>query len=343
MATADSSAMTLDKYAIQSEDPAVKKITFSLYKTVSVLKHIPLVTDPSIYQNGVRYTDNLPTVSWGRINETPVVTSGKPRPYQAEIAIIRNAFQYDRRIIAQKNHIVDPMKVDFDAWMESLQYTLNNTFINNNPADETNGDAKAWTGLRTRLDNTSTYGHDSNCKVDAGGADLTTSMTATTAQNFLEKLKEAIYSIDPTGVGEGVVAYCNDLLLRRIERAIAISGESAGWDVSKDAFDRQFKTFRGVRFENIGHNSTTRSASTLIIKNTESSAGADGSSTYTSLYLVKYGEGSFSGWQTNALKPENMGLSKENGVLHNVVVDWGVGLWVPSLFSAARLYGIKVA
>lgn len=343
MATADASAMTLDKYAIQSEDPAVKKITFSLYKTVSVLKDIPLVTDPSIYQNGVRYTDNLPTVSWGRINETPVVTSGKPRPYQSEVAIIRNAFQYDRRIIGQKNHIVDPMKVDFDAWMESLQYELNDTFINNNPADETSGESKAWAGIRSRLDNTATYGHDSNCKVDAGGADLSTNVSATSAQNFLEKLKEAIYAIDPSGVGEGCVAYCNDLLLRRIERAIAISGESAGWEVTKDAFDRQFRTFRGVKFSNIGHNSTTRSSSTLIIKNTETNTGADGASTFTSLYIVKYGEGSFSGWQTNALKPENMGLSKENGVLYNVVVDWGIGLWIPSLFSCARLFNIKVS
>lgn len=343
MATADSSAMTLDKYAMQSEDPGVKKITFSLYQTVNVAKDIPLKTMPDLHVNGVRYTDNLPSVTWGRLNETPTVVSGKPRSYQAEVALIRNQFQFDTRFLKQKNHIVDPVKIEFDAWMQNLQYELNDTFINNDPANSTSGDANAWVGIRTRLDNYSTYGHDSNCLVNGGGADITTSMTATTAQNFLEKFKEAIYSIDPTGEGEGVVAYMNDTVIRRFERAVSIAGAGAGWDTSRDAFGRKIETFRGVKLRNIGHNSTTRSASTLIIKNTETAAGADGASTFTSIYFVKYGEGSFSGWQTNPLAPKRLGLSTENGVFENVVIDWGIGLWVPSVFSVARLYNIKMS
>ena len=343
MSTADTSAMTLDKFAMQSEDPGVKKLTFSLYKTTNILKDLPLKTNPRLYMNGLRYTDNLPSVTWGRLNETGTVVSGKPRSYQAEVALIRNQFQFDRRFLNQPDAIQDFPSMEFNAWLESLTYTLNSTFINNDPANSSTGDANAWVGLRARLDNYATYGHDSNCLVNGGGADLSTGMTATTAQNFLEKFEEAIHAIDPTGEGEGIVAYMNDTMIRRIKRAISIAGAGAGWDTGKDAFDRKFESFRGVKIRNIGHNSPTRSSSTLVIKNTETAAGLDGSSTFSSIYFVKYGEDSFSGWQTNPLAPKNLGPSSENGIFVNVVVDWGVGLWVPSTLSVARLYNIKMS
>jgi len=89
----DANALTLSEYAVQSNDPLVMKITFSLHKMANILQDIPLITKKTLVQNGVRFVDNLPAVNWGQINQAPAVTRGKPSPYQEQIWLVRN--QYD--------------------------------------------------------------------------------------------------------------------------------------------------------------------------------------------------------------------------------------------------------
>lgn len=341
MATADTAALTLDKFASMSNDPAVSKITYSLYKTANVLKDIPLVTKPDNQMSGIRYIDGLPSVTWGEINRTPTVVSGKPEPYQSRAYWFRNQFQFDVRYLNQPSLIVDPVQSEFDAWMESLQYTVNDAFINNDPVT---GNDRAVPGLKWMLANPTLAKVDSNNLIDAGGVVMTDAgMTSGTASNFIRLFTSALIKIGAPD-GEGVTAYMNSDMMLRFEMAVRLLGAGGGFTTEKDGFDRQILKYRGVTLRDIGPSSNSNADTARIITSTENAAGtATTGSVYTSIYFVKYGEGSFSGWQTNALKPKNLGVSTENGVFVNVVVDWGFGLWIPNHRSIARLYDIKVA
>ena len=55
------------------------------------------------------------------------------------------------------------------------------------------------------------------------------------------------------------------------------------------------------------------------------------------IYAVRYGTGYVQGWQSGPFKPQYLGLSKENGIMHNVVFDWGAGLWIPHVRAIGRI------
>ena len=345
----DPNALTLAEWAHLSNDPLVLKITESLHKTLNILQDIPLVTDETLKMTGMRYIDNLPGVNWGQINKAPAVTKGKPTPYEEQAFLIRNQFQIDKRLVNNKNNIQSPVQSEIDMFMEALTYELNYRFISNDPTDAANGNADAWVGLATRLNNAASYGINAEMNIDGSAVplDLTANtlsgggtVTASVAANqFVESVQQMLdYMNSPEG--DGVVFYCNDLLKRRWERGIRAMGAGAGFDITRDAFDRPVATYKNAKIRDVGRrvDQVTR-----VITSTENANGTLGSSNYTSLYAVRYGDSYFKGWQTNPLKPDNLGVDPTNGVMINIVVDWGSGLWQPHNRSVCRLHGIKVS
>lgn len=343
----DSSALTLAEWAHMSNDPLVMKITESLHKTLNILQDIPLVTDETLKMTGMRYVDSLPAVSWGQINKAPTVTKGKPTPYEEQAFLIRNQFQIDKRLVNNKNNIESPVQSEIDIFMEALTYELNYRFIANNPADTTNGNPDAWVGLATRLSNPAQYGVQPEMAIDAGGVDLsasglTSSNAADNANQFVEYVQQMLdYMNAPEG--DGVVFYCNDLLKRRWERGIRKMGAGAGFDISRDSFDRPVATYKNARIRDVGRRADQETRVITSYETATGTVGTQGTDVHTSLYAVRYGDGYFKGWQTNPLKPDNLGVDPTNGVMINIVVDWGSGLWQQHNRSVARLYDIKVS
>ena len=329
-------ALNLAQYALQSNDSLVTAITYSLYESGSVLQDVPFINRKSLLSNGVRWTGNLPTINWAKVNTDPVVTSGTPSAYQEQAFIVRNAIDTDRVFVEDENAIVDPRAAQVDAWMRGYAYDVNDKFINN---DHTSGNAEAFVGLKYRLDNPATYGLSSDCKVDASGADLTTAMTATTANNFIEKVQQLLDSMGAFE-GDGVTLYMNALLRRRFERAVRVMGAGAGFDTTRDAFGRSIAMYRNAKIRYIGRKADQ---STEIITSTETAAGAAGASTFTSMYAVKYGMDSFFGWQFDPLKAKDIGLIGNGGSTYRTVIDHVYGFMAPNIRSVGRLYDIKVA
>lgn len=330
------SALTLAQYAIMSNDPLVKQISYSLLMNAQVLMDLPLVTKKTILVNGVRWEGSLPSVNWSRLNVDPTVTSGTPTPYQEQAYIIRNAIDVDKFLVEDENQIVDPRGAQIDAYLTSVAYDINDKFINNDPIS---GDAQAPVGLRYRLDHYSTYGINSDMKIDGAGVDMTTAMTAATAATFIELVQQTLdYMGAPSG--EGVTLYMNDTLKRRFARAIRILGAGAGFTMLKDAFGRTVEAFNNAQVKDIGRKADQ---TTRIILNTETSAGLAGASTYTSFYAVKYGEDAVFGWQFDALKPEDIGLIGNGGSTYRTKVDWAFGLVIRHTRAVARVYGVKIS
>jgi len=336
----DANALTLGEYAMQSNDPLVKKITFSLHKTMNAVQDIPLLNRKTLIQSGVRFIGNLPGVNWSPINVPPTITRGKPTPYQEQLYIVRNQFQIDAKLMGEENAITDPLDLQVGAWMEAFAYDFNTKFINNAHDSAAGHDNNAIVGLRGRLDNTASSGCQPEMKIDAGGVDLSPSgLTTTTANTFVENIQKLLdYMNAPDG--EGVVLYMNDDIKRKFEKAVRLMGAGGGFNMSKDAFDRDIPKYKNATIRDVGR---AVDQVTRIITSTESALGVDGGGTYSSIYAVKYGEGSFVGWQWEPLKPKALGLDPTNGTAFNTVIDWGVGLWQEHNRAVGRLYDLKCA
>lgn len=330
--------MTLADYALLSNNPLIRAVSYSLILYSNVIQDVPLATQKSLIVNGTRFEGNLPTVNWSQLNAEGVTTKGTPTAYQEQAYIIRNYIDVDKILVDDQNRIRDPRAVQTEAYLKALTYDLNTKFFKN---DHISGDVNAPVGIRYRIDNGSIYGVRPENKIDAGGLDLTQATLATTPSNgnkLLEFLDQLLWSVDSPD-GQGVVLYMNEVMKRRVAFALRAMGTSGGLDITRDQFNRTIESYKGAIIRDPGYKADQ---ATRIITNTETAAGADGASTFTSIYAVNFGEGHFGGWQFGELNVQDMGLIY-NGVIYRTLIDWVVGFVNDSTRSLGRIYNIKMA
>ena len=330
-------ALTLPQYAIQANVPIVTKVTMSLLENGSVLADIPLANKKTLVQNGVRF-ESLGSPTWANLNDDFTAVTNTPKAYSEQAYLIRNSIDVDRKLVQDVNQISDPRGVQLAAFLKSVAYDVNDKFINNDPVA---GTAAAPVGLKYRLNNPTIYGSLSELKIDAGGTVVDMSaagMTAATALAFIELVQNMI---DYLGGPDGVVIYMNDVLKRRFETAIRKVGAGAGFTTTADAFDRRISTFQGAIIRDIGRKADQ---TTRIITSTENADGTAGSSNYTSMYAVKYGEDHLMGWQFDPLEDSviDYGLLP-NAPIYRIGFDYGVGIMSQHNRCMARAYDVKVS
>lgn len=337
MPTGTSGALTLQQYANESNSPLVQRIVFSLLDVHSVLNDIPFDTVPTLKANGSRVVGQLPTPAWRKLNGSATVTSGTAAPFQEQAYVLSNIIDIDRLMLIDKNAVGNPAAVQTDMLLKSISYDITDKFFNNN---HSSGDADAFVGLRQRLDDQTTWGTNAACKIDAGGVDLSDSgISAANANKFIRFVDQMLDELgDPDG--NGVVIYMNRDLRRRLAQAVRLLGAGGGFDMATDAFDRRVMTYRNAVVRSIG---VKADQSTEIITPTETSAGANGSSNYTSAYAVRYGQDSFQGWQMEPLRVDPIGLRADEPNMYRVFIEWAVGLYQTYTRGVARLYDVKVS
>lgn len=330
------SALSMAQYAVLSNEPMVKAVTFSLLDMGTALTDIPFVNKKTLISNGVRWTGNLPTVNWGAINSDPVTTVGAPTPYQEQAYVMRNAIDVDKVYVDDMNAITDPRGAQLAAYLKSVAYDFNKKFILN---DHITGDTNSFVGIKARLDSPDVYGCWSSAKIDGGGVDLSlAAMTATTANHFIELLEQLLWSVDSPN-GEGVTLYMNEVMKRRFATALRTMGTTGGFAIVRDQFDRTVEKFMGAVVKDIGYEADQ---ATRIIPTVESSAGAQSGGTYTSIYAVNYAPDHFFGWQYEPVTAHDLGLMN-NGVIYRTMIDWAGGLMNANIRSLGRLYDIKLS
>lgn len=331
-----SGTVTLADYALMSNNPLVRAVTYSLILYSNVLQDVPLQNKKSLIINGARFEGNLPSVNWSQLNAEGVTTKGTPTAWQEQAYIIRNYIDVDKFLVEEENAIVDPRSVQSEAYLKALTYDVNDKFLNNN---HVTGDVNAPIGIRYRIDNGSTFGVRSENKIDGGGVDLSqAAATQATANKFIELLDQLLWSVDsPTG--QGVVLYMNEVMRRRFAFAMRLMGTSGGFDITRDQFNRTVEMYKGAIIRDPGYKADQ---STRVITSTETSAGVNGSSNYTSVYAVNYDTDHFAGWQFGEPNVQNLGLIY-NGAIYRTLIDWAVGYYNASTRSIGRIYDVKIS
>lgn len=327
-------AVTLAQYALMSNSPLVQAVTMSLIDNGSVMQDIPFVTKQTLVANGVRFTGNLPTVNWAKINEEGATTSATPSAFQEQAYVIRNYIDTDKLLVQDQNQIADPRGIQLAAFLKAASYDFNFKFIEN---DHSTGDSDAFVGIRERIDSYTAWGVNSANKIDAGGAVITQAATAAQANAFLEWLDQLLWSVDAPD-GNGVVLYMNDVMVRRLHYLMRLLSGGGGFATTTDQFDRVILRYKGALIRDIGYKADQ---STRIITITEAATGLAGSSDYTSIYAVNYSMDHLFGWQFAPLDARDLGLM-ENGVIYRTMIDWAGGLYNAHTRSMARLYDLKI-
>lgn len=336
----DANALSLSEFATQSNDPQAQEAAFIFIKAGSVFQDMPLITDPTMKKNGNRFIDNLAAPDWVPLNSEPTIVKSKATPFSEQIWIMRNGIDVDEILAADKNAAGNFVNQQSTAYLKGVAFDLNDKIINNN---HMTGDPDAFVGWRARLDNPSVYGNNPACKIDCGGVDLSTSgQTSATTSSLVSFIQQGLDEMGESE-GDGCSAYFNDDTIRRIEKGIRQMGAGGGWDMSKDAYGRSLTTYRNCKIRRIGRKAPLPGGvqTVQIISSTETAAGLDGASTYTSGYIAKYGEDSLCGWQPWPLKPRPE-YRLDSGVISRVLFSWACGIWQPDTRALVRLFDIKV-
>jgi hypothetical protein len=327
-------ALTLAQYAIMSNSPLVQAVTFSLVDSGSIMaRDIPFTDKQTLITNGVRWEGSLPTVNWGQINAEGLSASGTPTPFQEQAYIIRNVIDVDKYLVLDQNQIADPRATQLGAFLKAVAYDFNFKFFDNN---HVTGDANAIVGLRYRIDNPTVFGVRAAAKIDAGGADITTAATAATYGAFIEVVDQLLWSVDSPN-GAGVTLYVSDEVQRRWDRLARQFSGQGGFSQAVDQLGRTVQMYKNATIQDPG---LKADQATRIITKTETAAGVNGSSTFTSLYAVNYGMGHFMGWQFAPLAATDIGLL-EAGSTYRTLVDWAGGLINMSNRSIGRVFNVK--
>jgi len=329
-------ALTLADHAALSNDPLVKEITKSLHMTWNALKDIPLYTSPSLKQVGMRYLNSgIPSPNWTGLNSEPVAVKGKPKSYEESLYLVRNKILVDHVLLDQPTNIIDPIEAQVQIFLEGFAYDFNDKFVNNDPSSPAAGNSvDCFPGLAYRMNNVADYDipAEMDLALTGGSADLYTN-SSTTANNFIFKMQELLDNMNAPD-GDGVVLYMNEATKRRIELNIRVMGIGAGFDITQDSYQRPVEKYKNATIRTVGRKSD---GTTHIIQDTLSNGVTGDAGKCSHIYAVRYGTGYVQGWQSSPFKPQYLGLSKENGIMHNVVFDWGVGLWIPHTRALGRM------
>ena len=343
-------ALTLADQAILSNDPLVKEITKSLHQTWNAVKDIPFYTSPSLRQIGMRYTNSgIPTPNWTGINSEPQAVKGKPKQYEEQMFLLRNKITIDKVLLDQPNNIIDPVDAQVQMFLEGFAYDFNDKFINNDPTSTAPGNsADCFPGLKYRVNNLAQFDMATDVNINsAADLSLTTLLAggagATGAANrFIYDLQNLFDNMNSPD-GDGIVLYASEQGKRNIETAIRVMGIGSGFDITQDNYDRPVEMYKNAKIRVVGRKAD---GVTSVIANDQAVAASaatwsDGTTTartgVTEIFAVRYGTGYVQGWQPKPFKPENLGRSQENGIMHNILFEWGCGLWIPHTRAIGRI------
>jgi hypothetical protein len=267
--------------------------------------------------------------------------------------LMRNMITVDHVLLDQPDAIVDPVDAQVKMFMEGFAYDFNDKFVNNDPTSLVAGNTPdCFPGLKYRLDNwqqfdiASDMNIASTANIEFGNLLATSSATAGSgAANRLMHDIQNLFDNMSAPDGDGIVLYMSEQTKRHFEMAIRVMGLGSGFDTTQDNFDRPVEQFKNAKVRVVGRKADglTPVIPSNVTVSWQDSAGATVSvANATTIYAVRYGNGYLEGWQPKPLKPDYLGKSQENGIMHNVLFEWGCGLMAQNTRAIGRL-GVRIA
>ena len=247
---------------------------------------------------------------------------------------IGREFKIDERLEGVADACIeDPVKAEIAARTKAIQRQVCNGIINGSSKDN-NG--KSFVGIKERMNKLpATQTIQANTTTDA--LDLRTS-AANYAQNveeFIVLMNKLCKAVDG---GRPDFFIVNEDFQIKFESILRTSGLLS---YSKDNMEREFASFKGIPFIDIGRKEDDE---TYIINNNETITGGNGTvgtDFCTSIYAVKQDTSHFTMLEKSPFRVRD-NFNDPHMISHIYVMDWALGMMITHPRSVARLQGLRL-
>lgn len=230
--------------------------------------------------------------------------------------------------------IVDPVKSNLEYYTRGIHRQIMDSFLNGKSSDNS---GKSFTGLRERLAKLpATQTIQANTTTDP--LDLRTSASdyAQTVEEFIVLMNKLMKAVDG---GRPDFFIVNEDFQIKFESILRTSGLLT---YAKDNMEREFPTFKGIPFIDIGRKNDD---TTYILTNNETVTGSDGTvgtDHCTSIYAVKQGPEYLTMLEKHPLRVRDNNFDPDM-INHTYIIDWVLGMMITHPRSVARLQGLRLA
>ena len=224
------------------------------------------------------------------------------------------------------------------------------SFINNNKLYSSGpgvGDPNGFIGLKWRLANPNFAGNNPACSIGAQSSIASAGFSVSNAAKFWSDVQLVLDHMGSSD-GKGVTAIANPQALRQIDSLARYASPAAGFEITKDVFDREIRRYKGLKIISCGYlaPNATGIQTTPVIDSAQDINGwssgdpsynASGAN-YTTIYFVREGADQFTLWQ---MQDPWMEKERITGTRKwRIMLDGTYGIWQPNTRSVARLYGL---
>jgi hypothetical protein len=303
-------ALTLIEAAKLNPGDVIKNAIIELYAGSSdILANLPF---ENISGNAMKYNREgaLPGVGFRGVNEAYTPSTGILNPLTESLVIAGGDLDVDKFIVdtmgANQRAVHEGMKV------RALSLAWTDKFINGDTAS----DPREFDGLKVRI--------TGDQKIAAGSSANGTALS-------LYKLDEAIdQTLDPTHI------IMNKGMARRFTQAARSSSVGGNINFTTNEFGKRIMEYNGLPILTVDLDNTLSS----IITNTE--ACTSGTATGTSIYIVSFGDGMFTGIQNGTIDVRDLGELQTQPVFRTRV-EWYNGIAIFNGRAATRIWSIADA
>jgi hypothetical protein len=273
----------------------------------------------------------LPTSKFRRINSGYTPTAGTVEQVYESIYPFGGEIELDR--VFKKlgsTYIRDPRTLQIEMRTKSMAITWADYFINGDHAVDPDG----FEGLKKRIANMpSRQTIRASKTVDA----LDPTASAENARQYIDVWEQALYRANS---GNASVIIADEGIQWGLGRVLRFAGINGGplFDVTKDMFDREILTYKGVKILDAGYKVDQ---TTEIIPNTETDEADNDIA--TSVYFVPINsEQGVTGIQLSNMEIYDplSGGERESKPTNLIRVEWFVGLAGFGSFGPTRLYNV---
>jgi hypothetical protein len=321
-------AYTLAQLSKVTADPLKKYVIENMLRDMKAMDVLPFHDVNSLKTTALRWR-TLPTVAFRDIgNDYTEDTTGDVEEVWESLYILGGLVKFDRVFGKVGNTITDPKKLIMDMKLKSLSLTWNDYFINGDLATDPLG----FQGLKKRVSLMPT-----RQKISAGNSDsvgLNVTNSAGNVNLFWTKMEQAHRYCNGGNV-QGI--FCNEAMLLGFGRSLRYINSAGGnfLDVTKDSYDRQQLSYKGVPIYDMG---LKKDQSTEVMA--DEADGAGSAAVACSVYFASFNDQQgIVGIQLGALEVIQ-DAKKDIATANQTLIEWVLGLAGFGSYGVTRLWNI---
>jgi hypothetical protein len=321
-------AYTLAQYAKLTADPLKKYVIQNLLRDMKVMDVLPFHDVNSLKTTAIRWRV-LPGVAFRDLGDDYTEdTTGDVEEVWESLYILGGLVKFDRVYNKLSNTITDPKKLIMDMKLKALALKWNDYFINGDLATDPLG----FQGLKKRVSLMPT-----RQKISAGNSDsvgLNVTASAANVNLFWTKVEQAHRY---TNNGQVSAMFCNEAMLLGFGRSLRYINSAGGnfLDVTKDSFDRQQLSYKGVPIYDMG----LKADQTTEVMADEAD-GAGSAAVATSIYFAAFNEEQgVTGIQLGPIEVVQ-DAKKDVATANQTLIEWVLGLAGFGSYGIARIWNI---